>query len=240
MELKKKSWRDITINEYMPKDDKVSLKKTSWKDVTINEYFEIQDIMKDDTMEPADKEVELMSILSGLSTEQIWDMTITEFKALQELAKWVETATLRPLDKVKFNKIKINDTQYVVNQDLTKFTVAQYVDFETLWHNRDNKDYMGALLACFLIPKGKEYANDYDINKTKDDIMSYLDIQTAYEIMGFFLVSWRNSTKASLDSLSRKMKKMKKKMTVEEWNQHTEKLETLEKNILGGFQLLTQ
>lgn len=217
----------------------MELKKKSWRNISINDYFRIRDIIEDSSLEDYDKEVELTALMCGCSEEEVWALPVDEFKKIQSSTLWLSNAELKPLDKVKYSSIVINGSKYSIDTDLHKFTVAQYVDFQAFWSKKDDKAHIGNLLACFIIPKGKEYADGYDTQALANDICSFLDIQTAYEIIGFFLVCWLRSTKTSLNCLSAKMKRNKKKMTEEQWSQHSKELETLEKSILDGFQLLT-
>lgn len=216
----------------------MELKKKSWNDITINDYFEIQETMKDETLEPADKEVRLIALLCGVDTDDIWSLQITEFKKLQNGTLWLATPTLKPIEKVKYKNIDINGMKCKVDTDLTKFTVAQYIDFQALFAKKDEKNGLASLLTCFIIPQGKEYNTGYDISELRDEIMSYLDIQTAYQIFGFFLVRWLDSTHRSLSFLKQMIKKNKKKMTQEEFSQRTKEVENLEKTISDGFKLL--
>lgn len=211
------------------------MKINSWSECSVSDYFRLREITSDDLMEPADKEVAVISVLSGLSEDEIWGLSITDFKELQSKTLWTSTPVMRPLDKIRFRNIEINGEKYAVETDITKFTVAQYIDFQTFWQKKHEEQYISSILACFIIPKGKDYADGYDINKLKDDIMYCLDIQTAYEIMSFFLLRWLGSTQASLDCLSAMTKKM---MKGEDLDQQMERVEDLKKNISDGLKLL--
>lgn len=218
---------------------KSKLKINSWKECSISDYFKLKRITEDETLEPYDKEISIISILSGKTEEEVLDLTITEFKDIQAKTTWISEATLRRLDKIKFSNIELNGEKYYVDTDLSKFTVGQYIDFQTFWKQKDEESNISHLLACFIIPKGKKYGEDYDLNAVNSDIMNFLDIQTAYEILGFFLMRWVSSTRNSLDFLLQKTKKMmKKKMSQEELNQRIAEIEDLKKNISYGFQLL--
>lgn len=211
------------------------MKINSWSECSVSDYFRLREIISDDAMEPADKEVAVISILSGLSEDEIWGLSITDFKELQSKTLWTSTPVMRPLDKIKFKNVEINGEKYAVETDITKFTVAQYIDFQTFWQKKHEEQYISSILACFIVPKGKDYADGYDINKLKDNIMNCLDIQTAYEIMSFFLLRWLGSTQASLDCLSTMTKKM---MKGKDLDQQMEKVEDLKKSISDGLRLL--
>lgn len=213
----------------------IKMKINSWSECSISDYFRLKNIANDDSMKPADKEIAVLSVLSGLTEDEIWSLGITEFKELQSKTLWTSTPVMRPLDKIRFRNIEINGEKYTVETDITKFTVAQYIDFQTFWQKKHEEQYISSILACFIVPKNMKYAEGYDINKLKDDITDCLDIQTAYEIMSFFLLRWLGSTQASLDCLSAMTKKMTKK---EDLDQQMKRVEDLKKGISDGLKLL--
>ena len=116
-------------------------------------------------------------------------------------------------------------------------TVAQYVDFQTYWLQRDNmKNIIGNLLAIFIIPKGKKYNEGYDINQVVNDIMNNIDIMTAEEILFFFLSSYLISIKITLNYLNLKMKMIKiMKKDKEKVEKFQKEIMNLEKIISDGF-----
>lgn len=213
----------------------IKMKINSWSECSVSDYFRLKSITENEDMEPADKEIAVLSVLSGLSEDELWSLCITDFKELQSKTLWTSSPVIRPLDKIRFRNIEMNGEKYTVETDITKFTVAQYIDFQTFWHSKHEERHISSILACFIIPKGMKYAEGYDINKLKDDIMNCLDIQTAYEIMSFFLLRWLGSTQASLDCLSAMTKKTTRR---EDLDQQTERVEDLRKSISDGLRLL--
>lgn len=224
----------------------MELIKKSWRDVTINEYFYLIEKMEDDKMTLYDKAVEKVSFVTGLSTDDIWALPINEFNNTIDKTSWLEKFNIDTSNRNYLTKLKINNKEYSVNYDLTKFNVAQYVDFQTLYSKR-KKDYkvLPQILSCFIIPKGKEYNNEYDISKVQADILNYLDIMTAEEILFFFLVSYLNSIRTTNTCFKLMMKRIMKIMKKNK--EAMEKLKELEaqwdktmKNTLDGFLLSIQ
>jgi hydroxymethylpyrimidine/phosphomethylpyrimidine kinase len=76
-----------------------------------------------------------------------------------------------------------------------------------------------------LIPKGKKYGEDYNIDDTINDIGEYLSIVDANSILFFFAILFQSLTKVTLNYSIKEMKKLKKKMT------NKEEIEKLEKVI---------
>ena len=99
---------------------------------------------------------------------------------------------------------------------------------------------MGNILACFLIPKGKEYADGYDIQNVVRAINEHLDIMTANEILFFFLKSYLISIRGTANYLNWIMKRMARKSKEKD---KVAELETIwratKRNILDGLRLWT-
>lgn len=212
--------------------------KKSWRDVTIDEYFDLKDRL-DDVQEETDKVVVKISFANNISEEEVWDKTINEFRRLQIEALWMDEFNIS--EDIKFKNIEINGEKYTVDVNLQNFTVAQYIDFQTFFPKRKtNERILGNILACFIIPREKKYASGYDIKKLVDDINSNLDILTANEILLFFLKQYLISIRATANYFNWIMKRMKKKSKNKteiikmemEWNQ-------IKETILDGLRSLT-
>lgn len=207
--------------------------KKSWRDVSINEFYEIKDISEDETMTDYEKEVALMAYINNMTEEDVWKMNINSFKKLQSEKKWMQEFNFDT--KKTFKKITINNNKYTVDVNLQHFSVAQYIDFQTYWPMRDNmRDIIGNILAIFIIPKGHSYNEGYDIAEVVNDIKSSIDIMTANEIIFFFLSSYQTLMKVSVSYLKwmtkRKFKKDKLKT-----KQLEEQIQNLEKLISDGL-----
>lgn len=212
--------------------------KKSWRDVTIDEYFDLKDRL-DDVQEETDKVVVKISFANNISEEEVWDKTINEFRRLQVEALWMDEFNIS--EDIKFKNIEINGERYTVDVNLQNFTVAQYIDFQTFFPKRKtNERIIGNILACFIIPREKKYASGYDIKKLVDDINSNLDILTANEILLFFLKQYLISIRATANYFNWIMKRMKRKSKNKmeiikmemEWNQ-------IKETILDGLRSLT-
>lgn len=213
--------------------------KNSWKDVTIDEYFELCEKLSDDTLTDYEKIIIKISFITNTPEDEIWNLTWTEFRELQVKALWMDEFNIN--ENVKFKSIEINKQKYSIDTNLQNFTVAQYIDFQTFFPKRkENQRIIGNILACFIIPQGKKYAEDYDIKELVDNINSNLDIMTANEILFFFLKQYLISIRATANYFNWVLKRMKKKSKNKE---EVEKLEMewekVKKVTLIGLRSLT-
>jgi hypothetical protein len=190
----------------------IELKYKSWNDISINTFNKLKEIRinSNDSIELLDSNITLLSILCDVDEDTIASLTTSEFSTLLS-----QTTFLSTLPKVKIqDTYTINGNKYEVFLTLKDMSVAQYIDFQTFYKEQDK--YYKELLACFLIPKGKKYGEDYDIQKVIDDIGNHLSIVDANSILFFFVLLFQSLTKATLTYSIRQMKKARKKMNKEE------------------------
>lgn len=213
--------------------------KKSWKDVTIDEYFDLCERLSDDTLTDYEKIIIKISFITGKSEDEIWNLTWTEFRELQVEALWMDEFNIN--ENVKFKSIEINKQKYSIDTNLQNFTVAQYIDFQTFFPKRkENPRIIGNILACFIIPQGKKYAEEYDIKELVDNINSNLDIMTANEILFFFLKQYLISIRATANYFNWVLKRMKKKSKNKEEMEKLEmEWEKVKKVTLIGLRSLT-
>lgn len=210
--------------------------KKSWRDVTIDEYFNLVDRLSDEGLTEYEREVILVSFVTGLDEDKVWDMTIGEFKANQ-----LNTAFMKEFNVARdcnFKTISLAGEKYDVCTDLHNFTVAQYIDFQTFYAQRkDNANILASLLACFIIPRGHGYAEGYDINDLKLKIINGLDILTAEELLFFFLKRYLLLMRATANYFNWAIRRLKRKgMPVAELEARWEEVK---KATLDGLRSLT-
>ena len=210
--------------------------KKSWRDVTIYEYFNLVDRLSEEGLTEYEREVILVSFVTGVNEDKVWDMTIGEFKANQ-----LNTAFMKEFNVERdcnFKTISIDGEKYDVCTDLHNFTVAQYIDFQTFYAQRkDNANILASLLACFIIPRGHGYAEGYDVNDLKLKIINGLAILTAEELLFFFLKRYLLLMRATANYFNWAIRRMKRKgMPVEELEARWEEVK---KATLDGLRSLT-
>lgn len=218
--------------------DKIELKHKSWRDISINTYYDIVDILTDNDLAEYEKNIELLSILCECDSNDILNLNINEVRDLLSKCLWINDFEINP--KVKFNNIKINNNKYKIDANFQNFTTAQYIDFQTFWSKKDLRKYYGNILACFIIPIDKKYANDYDVNDFANKLRDEIDILTANEILFFSQVELATSIrvlKICSDFMMKKaMKKFKKDpQKMEEMMKMKQQMDQAQIAILDGL-----
>jgi len=208
--------------------------KTSWRNVSINEYFSLKEKL-DNTLQPYEKEIIKMAIITEKPEEDILNLNLNEFKKLQETGSWLNEFNINT--KPNFKSITLNGKKYNIDTNLQNFTVAQYIDFQTFYPKfKENHQFMGNVLACFIIPDKCKYNEGYDIQELINEIMENLDIMTAQEILYFFhwqsLILMRVLANYCNWTIKRMKNKKQRQTLEEEWNK-------TKQSILDGFRSWT-
>lgn len=169
-------------------------------------YRKLLDVIRKEWEDELDMNLAMVSVLSDISLEDIQNMELNKLQELINNLKFVES-TYRP--KTPETKYIIGDREYKVFFNVNKMTASQYIDFQSFYKKYD--DYMPNLAACFLLPEGKKYGEDYDPLDEAEFLSNHLTIDVFSDIMFFFVNLLRLSTLSTLHSSEREMKKKLKK-----------------------------
>lgn len=194
----------------------VKIKKDSWNKITVADYDRIMSFTEDESLAPIEIDIKVLSVLCDVAEDEIWNMTPGEVGRLRQGMKFLNHFDFPK--KLRSQKITINGEQYEIQADVSKFTVAQYVDFQQLWKDRDKQK--GVMLSVFIVPRGKKYNEAYNATELADILYNSVSIVDYNTICFFFLKELQTSIEASLLSsiwmLERMMRKEKNPQKKEE------------------------
>ena len=189
----------------------MELKYKNWNDISVNTFKKLRDIKTEinSDIDALEANISLLSILCDCSEDDISNLNTSAFTKLLQ-----QTDFLKSLPKIDIkDKYVINGKKYELFLTMKEMSVAQYIDFQTYFKEKDK--YFNELLSIFLIPKGKKYNEGYDIAGVINDIGEHLSILDANSIMFFFVISFQSLTKVTLNSLVKRLKKMKNEVEKE-------------------------
>lgn len=160
----------------------------------ITTYGKILDIIQDNNRDSIDKEEEMISILANKTPEEIENMPTVELRGLtSQLGFLTEKAEAVEVRK----EYKVGDFTLVPEKKITKIKAGQFISFQEFAKvYRDNNadvKYIPYLLSCFLIPKGKTFAEGYEVEDVQEAIAEHLSIVDALSLTAFFLTSINQS-----------------------------------------------
>ena len=184
----------------------------NYNKLTLGKYIEIQEISRNESLEDIDKQVQILSILTGVAEEEILHLPIVEYKELVARSEFLnpETINVHPIAK----RYLVGGFELIPVKDFRKLETCQYIDFQTYAPDLDR--YLVEFLSVLLVPKGKRYNEGYDILEVQKAIREEMCVSDGISIAGFFLTWCRKSIKDSLNSCKQEAMKIKDKTKREE------------------------
>ena len=189
MKLKYKNWEEITVNVFE----------------RLNNAIEAVEETGNSDIDLLNKQIAILSVLCDVDEDAIADLSTGEFG---ELVLQTEFLNETPKKNI-VNKVVLNGKEYEVFLSIQEMTMAQYIDYQTYFPNREKK--FKEILSIFILPKGKKYGEGYLVEDVIKDIGECLPITDANNIMFFFALAFQSLTKVTLTSLTKDLKKMMKK-----------------------------
>jgi hypothetical protein len=164
---------------------KVSIPK-SWASITIEQFPLIYDIIKDKDIEPIDKEIRLISIITGLSVAEI---EAIELGQLRELIKKV-----RFIFKLEFPTpvewFYHAGYKWQVNYDITKITSADFISLTKLSTTEDDVIMnMAEITSIFVKPYKRKWFKYVPVEmdyKDRLELIKTINVGVIYPVCVFF------------------------------------------------------
>lgn len=205
----------------------MELKYKNWNDISIGLFKEIEEALKK-PMNLEDQEVMFMAMLCECSEDEILDLPLTEFQRLKKASMFLNTEP--PISKKCPDKIVINGKKCDVIKDIKKLTAAQYIDFQQM-ASTSVDEFLPNLIGCFVIPEGKHYGKDYDIDEFANEINDNLSIVTALSMFNFFQKAFLTSIKGIGLYLDWEMRKMSRKAKTKEMKEKIQEVRKMIKEL---------
>ena len=200
----------------------IKLKYKGWDDITIPIYQEIVEIAKSNNDGNEDmfneREVDILAVLCDSDRESLGNINIEDYAQLAHDAQF--------LHKIPFytpsESITLRGVEYRVVVDVSKFTLAQYTEYNAL--RTDANGNMAGILATMLIPTtAKHYADGYDVAKVVEAIKAELPYYKGYGIIHFFQVAQGYLYANSLRLEAKKKRKMARRASTTEERERLKK-----------------
>lgn len=172
----------------------------------LSHYKRLFEIIRKDWENELDMNLAMVSVLSDIPMEDITNMEVNKLQEFINNLKFIETPYKPKTPETTYN---IGNKEYKVFFNVNKMTASQYIDFQNFYKQYD--DFMPNLAACFLLPNGKKYGEDYDPIDEAEFLNTHLTIDIFSDIMFFFVNLLQVSTLSTLHSSEREMKKRLRK-----------------------------
>lgn len=159
----------------------------NYNQLTIKQFLNCKRISELEA-DPIDKNVRLLSEITGKQVDEIESLPISELK--EQLRKLGAIETLLPESKVKM-KFKVKGQRFTCIWEQQKLTAAQYIDVCHFTKNGGDMIYqIHNILAAICVKRtwyGKQLKYDGSQHKEVADLFyNHMTIEQAYPIMLFF------------------------------------------------------
>lgn len=171
----------------------------SYDKLTLGKWLELKDV--DTEQEEIDVQVDILSILSDLTRDEVMTLPLTEYSKMVNESMFLaqEPPIITKLPK----HITIDGKEFDIVQKVETISTGQYIDYQTYLKNNN----IPLILTCFIIPKGHKYGEGYSLEETSQLFKDFLPIGIAIGISRFFFALWATLTNNMLDSSIKQTKK---------------------------------
>ena len=180
--------------------------------LTLGQYMEIQEISRNESLEDIDKQVQILSILTGVAENELLHLPIQEYKELVLKSQFLnpDNINYHPIAK----KYILGKFELIPCRDFRKIETCQYIDFQTYAPDLDK--CLVEFLSVILVPKGHRYNEGYDILEVQKAIREEMSVSDGVSVAAFFLTWCRKSILDSLNYSKREAMGIKDKTRREE------------------------
>lgn len=168
---------------------------TSYNELPIGKFVEFTHIPYEGR-EEVDYMLDIVSLLSDKTVDELSVMPITEFSSL-----CAKTHFLQHMPEVghrRIEKVRLGSWNLRVTKGAKYMQTNQYVDFQNFI--QQGNDAIVQQLSCILIPEGMKYCEGYDVADLQKAIAE-MPTQTALDVQAFFLRRSLSSIVSTLISL---------------------------------------
>lgn len=180
----------------------------NYRKLPIGKYNEIVKLCETE-MDEVDRKVKIVGILTGLTDDEVLALPLTDFTECCAKAKFIDLPCPETLIPSVSKSYPVGGFNLVPVTDMRKVTTAQYIDF--LAFSKDKEHNIVEMLSCFLVPKGMDYNEGYDILDVHNAIKEEMSVAEVLAVLAFFFGSWTRSIHSTLSSSERMARRLKDK-----------------------------
>lgn len=178
----------------------------NYRDLPYGKYEEIVRLCETE-MTDVDRKVAVISVLTGKTEDEVLKLPLDVFTRYSAATKFLEAECPENLIPAVARSYPVGNFVLVPVADMRKVTAAQYIDFQTFAEDRDHRAV--EMLSCFLIPRGCDYNDGYDVLDVHRAIRDGMSVATVLSLLAFFFKSWVESIKAIRTSLKREARRIR-------------------------------
>ena len=178
----------------------------NYRDLPYGKYEEIVRLCETE-MTDVDRKVAVIAVLTGKREDEVLRLPLDTFTRYSAATRFLEAECPENLIPAVARSYPVGGFVLVPVADMRKVTAAQYIDFQTFAEDRDHRAV--EMLSCFLIPRGCDYNDGYDVLDVHRAIRDEMSVATVLSLLAFFFKSWVESIKAIRTSLKREARRIR-------------------------------
>ena len=176
----------------------------NYRDLPVGKYEEICRLC-DTEMTEVDRKVAIVAILTNKTEDEVLSLPLDKFTEYAAKSRFLERECPDNLIPAVARSYSVGGFVLLPVTDIRKITAAQYIDFQTFSKERETKTV--EMLSCFLVPRGHDYNEGYDVLEVHDAIRKEMSVAEVLALLGFFFGKWLRSMRTTLTSSMRLLKK---------------------------------
>lgn len=180
----------------------------NYRKLPIGKYLDIVDICNTE-MDEVDRRVRIIGILAGLTDDEVLNLPLTQFTEYSAAARFLDVECPENQIPSVSKSYPVGNFNLVPVTDMRKISTAQYIDFQTF--SKDKEKYFVEMLSCFLVPKGCDYNDGYDILDVHAAIREEMSVAEVIALLAFFFKSWAQSIRDTLSFSIKEIGRLKDK-----------------------------
>lgn len=180
----------------------------NYRKLPIGKYNEIVKLCETE-MDEVDRKVKIVGILTGLTDDEVLALPLTDFTECCAKARFIDQPCPETLIPSVSKSYPVGGFNLVPVTDMRKVNTAQYIDFLTF--SKDKEHNIVEMLSCFLVPKGMDYNEGYDILDVHNAIKEEMSVAEVLAVLAFFFGSWTKSLHSTLSYSKRQARRLKDK-----------------------------
>lgn len=178
----------------------------NYRDLPLGKYEEIVHLCREEMTE-VDRRVAIIAVLSGLTEDEVLHLPLDVFTDYSARSRFVERECPENMVPAVVKSYALGGMVLVPVTDIRKITAAQYIDFQNFAQDKEN--HFIELLSCFLVPRGMEYNEGYDVLDVHTAIREEMSVAQAIALLAFFFNGWAKSIRSTLSSSGRMVRRIK-------------------------------
>lgn len=176
----------------------------NYRDLPVGKYEEIVRLCNEEMTE-VDRKVAILSILTGKTEDEILKLPLPTFTEYSAKSRFLEHECPENLIPGVSRSYHLGGFVLLPVTDIRKITAAQFIDFQEFSKQKETK--MVEMLSCFLVPRGMDYGEGYDVLEVHQAIRDEMSVAEMLALIAFFFGKFIKSSRRITTYSIRMMRK---------------------------------